>query len=198
VYRTLGQYYTNRQDWSSAAAAYEKALTAARKIHGLFRDSSDQELFLKAQAPLIAEAKECFRRVGGAAEGERVDQMFASSAALAEQQHLAARARSRQYRRYGLMITLFNLLCVGLAAALAFPLRGRTPPGNSNEPVIFVITFIVAVVVCTVFTALFQICVFMVGLIRPAARGSGGEAAFVLSIVPWPVSLVMFLISWIR
>jgi hypothetical protein len=197
VYPALGRYYAKREEWQSAAAVYEHVLAAASELAAGFRDRSDQETFLKTQGGLIAEAGDCFRRLGPAAEQDKYQQALALSTYFKRQRDWALRTRSRRHNRWGLAITLFNVVCAAVVFALAAAMRRQAAAGTGTEPLLLLLSFVASVALFTTVIVLFRVVLFTLSLVRRDLRGAGGTATLVLSIAPWPTCLIVFLTSWI-
>ncbi len=195
VFKTLARFYDQREDWPRAESAYQKALSAAQALHEQFADAADQERFRQAQAGLLAGARGCLLRRGKEAEASQVEALLPSAEGLRQRRAEAEVQRTRRVYRWGLVVTLVNLLCAlcGLAAVGIWVLRPPdAPPGVSQPVPHFIILIVGLVALLSVFTALAILLVPLLYILgrwspplSPPLRQAGGAAFLTLTLVPW-------------
>jgi hypothetical protein len=115
LYRSVARTCARIGQHERAASAYSRALAAAKALDESFR-GSDRQQFRSAQSRLLDEARDCLSKLGRNEEVARLDNFFGPPEEMERrveaEQALATQRRYSRMLRYGLALTLLNLVAV--------------------------------------------------------------------------------------
>jgi hypothetical protein len=214
VYRKLGGLYVRLSDPARAAAAYREALAAAQKLHASFSVAEEQERFARAQAGLLAEAREALLRTEETAEAERLTGSFSAGEDQERRKRAALEKRERGHRRLALGLVLLNLAAlaglIGLVVhadsratgpalvevqpGLRLPLRAPATlrdrvmqmPGRADARLGTWSSFLLlSLVIWTALALLYAVLLALAGRLFPALKRRGGMITVNLALFPW-------------
>jgi hypothetical protein len=208
VYRSLGRFFLGRGDEARAVAAFRQALSAVRRLDEALGEGPDRERFRGCQAPLVAEAQACLRQAGRAEEADKLAAFFQEEEDLRRQRLEARRQRDRSRLRWGLRLTLVNLLFAGLALGVGvwvrrtFGAAGRIggDAGSGSEGLIQAVRIgCVATVTLLTLGLLMTLCyaavVGTLGLWKPSVRRDAGQRVLSLALFPWLIGAGVLLVA---
>jgi hypothetical protein len=202
AYRSAARSLRRSGLHEQAAAAYFSALSAVTALDATFQ-GTDRERFRLAQAPLLEEARASFSQVGLEDAACRVVRLFVTSDELekkkAAEQKLANQRWYGRLLRYGLALTLFNLVAV-IATPILFKMAvdakktGLTPSTRvaAVQPTA-PLSIWIAIAVATVFEGIFCTPLLLIGLWRPDVRRVNAVLVASLSSLSWLVGIGFYL-----
>jgi hypothetical protein len=176
VYKTVARLDAQRGDWVSAEPAYRKVVSAIGEIASAWADPDDRIHFLRCNATILAEARQCLESLGKADEAVR---LLDVNALLAEfqQRAEAARQRDRRFRRTGLWIMLVNVAPVVGSFGLAQLVEPETR-----------IPLLILAAVFLAFTSpgiLFILLHLTIGRLFSVLDRRSGAVTLLLACLPW-------------
>jgi hypothetical protein len=201
LYTGVARSFMRVDKHEQAAAAYTRALAAAKALDRTFRGSDGQQ-FRIAQYSLLDDAKTCLYKLGRAEDAARLNDFFGPIEELERrttaEQALATQRRYGRLLRFGLVVTLFNLVAV-IAAPIwlkvtvdakktALTPRTRVAAVDPTAP----LSIWFSVTVATIFEGIFCTPLLLIGLWRPAVRRVSAVLVALLSSVGWLLGITFY------
>jgi tetratricopeptide (TPR) repeat protein len=185
IFHVVGAFHGRRGDWVRAESAYRQALEAAKCLLMEFADPADLALFRKGQEPLVAEARECWRRLGNSDESDPVDCRLPTQEELECEQNITNAERGRANHHAYAAVTVVNF--VSGAVALAF---ARSAGKVRLEFTGILGVFGLVMLLFSILAALYLVFSVLHRRKRPDAR-SNGLVLFLLALTPWFCSFLI-------
>jgi hypothetical protein len=182
---TLARCCRGKEDWPSAARAYDEAVAAALQLNRLWTRAEEQAHFQHCQADLLSEAHESRCYLGPDVETAPLPVAFPSFEELKQQRQAEQLRRNCRYSRLGWILILLNFLGgLGLfAAAIALPARHGFP--------VFLTASLLA---GSILTAPVGLLLLLAGRLVPRYRNKGGGWILFLGVLPWLLWLLCILL----